>query len=102
MTRFNISGLPVVENGKLVGIITGRDLRFCQDDSMYVANAMTKDPVVASGSPTPGSAREKFNKYRIEKLPVTDSSGRLTGLITVKDMEKKRLYPEAALDKEDG
>ena len=99
MSRYNVSGLPVVENGKLVGIITGRDLRFCQDDGMTVSNAMTKDPVVASGSPTPESAREKFNKHRIEKLPVTDSKGRLTGLITVKDMEKKRLYPEAALDK---
>lgn len=96
--KFNISGLPVVENGKLVGIITGRDLRFCQDDSMFVKDAMTRDPVVASGSPTPESAREKFNLHRIEKLPVTDTEGRLTGLITVKDMEKKRLYPDAALD----
>ena len=89
--RHRISGLPVVEKGKLVGIITGRDLRFCQDDTMFVREAMTKDPVVASGSPTPESAREKFNIHRIEKLPVTDSTGRLTGLITVKDMEKKRL-----------
>ncbi len=98
MRRFAVSGLPVVENGKLVGIITGRDLRFCQDFDMTVKSAMTKDPVVASGSPTPESARDKFNKHRIEKLPVTDAEGRLTGLITVKDMEKKRLYPEAALD----
>ncbi len=94
----NISGLPVVENGRLVGIITGRDLRFCLDDSMAVTDAMTKDPVVASGSPTPESARKKFNLHRIEKLPVTDTEGRLTGLITVKDMEKKRMYPHAALD----
>lgn len=98
MGRFNVSGLPVVEEGKLVGIITGRDLRFCQDFGMKVKNAMTKDPIVASGSPTPESARDKFNTHRIEKLPVTDAEGRLTGLITVKDMEKKRLYPEAALD----
>ncbi len=98
MKKYTFSGLPVVENGKLVGIITGRDLRFCRDDSMRVEDAMTKDPVVASGSPTPESAREKFNRHRIEKLPVTDAEGRLTGLITVKDMEKKRLYPDAALD----
>ncbi len=97
--KYTISGLPVVEKGKLVGIITGRDLRFCRDDSMQVKDAMTKNPVVASGSPTPESAREKFNRHRIEKLPVTDADGRLTGLITVKDMEKKRLYPDAALDR---
>lgn len=95
---YNISGLPVVDKGKLVGIITGRDLRFCQDDSIFVRDVMTKNPVVASGSPTPESAREKFNLHKIEKLPVINSDRHLTGLITVKDMEKKRLYPNAALD----
>ena len=96
---YNISGLPVVKDGKLVGIITGRDLRFCEDDRILVQDAMTKDPVVANSSPTPESAREKFNNHKIEKLPVVDADGRLTGLITVKDMEKKRLSPNAAIDK---
>ena len=97
--RYNISGLPVVKDKKLVGIITGRDLRFCGDDRILVRDAMTKDPVVANSFPTPESAREKFNTYKIEKLPVVDDGGFLTGLITVKDMEKKRLYPNAATDK---
>ena len=98
-SEYNISGLPVVKEGNLVGIITGRDLRFCEDDRILVKDAMTKDPVVANSSPTPESAREKFNNHKIEKLPVVDTDGRLTGLITVKDMEKKRLSPNAAVDK---
>ncbi len=96
---YSISGLPVVKNKKLVGIITGRDLRFCGDDNILVKDAMTKDPVVANSFPTPESARDKFNTYKIEKLPGVDDDGLLTGLITVKDMEKKRLYPNAAIDK---
>ncbi len=97
--EYNISGLPVVKKGKLVGIITGRDLRFCGDDRVLVQEAMTKDPVVANNFPTPESAREKFFIHKIEKLPVVDAAGSLTGLITVKDMEKKRLSPNAAIDK---
>jgi IMP dehydrogenase len=98
ISKFNISGLPVVEKDKLVGIITGRDLRFCRNNSILVKEAMTKNPVVANSFPTPETAREKFNKYKIEKLPVVDARGCLTGLITVKDMEKKRLSPGAATD----
>jgi IMP dehydrogenase len=96
--EYNISGLPVVDEGKLVGIITGRDLRFCTDYSILVGDAMTKNPIVANEYPTPESAREKFYMHKIEKLPVVDSKGRLTGLITVKDMEKKLLSPGAAID----
>ena len=99
ISEYNISGLPVVKEDKLVGIITGRDLRFCVDDRILVEDAMTKNPVVANNFPTPESAREKFNNHKIEKLPVVDADGRLTGLITVKDMEKKRLSPNAAIDK---
>jgi IMP dehydrogenase len=98
ISEYNISGLPVVKDNKLVGIITGRDLRFCGDDGILVKDAMTTNPVVANSSPTPESAREKFNSHKIEKLPVVDSNGHLTGLITVKDMEKKRLSPNAAID----
>ncbi len=99
ISEYNISGLPVVKEDKLVGIITGRDLRFCVDDRILVEDAMTKNPVVANNFPTPESAREKFNNHKIEKLPVVDADGRLAGLITVKDMEKKRLSPNAAIDK---
>ncbi|HON14370.1 MAG TPA: IMP dehydrogenase [Treponema sp.] len=100
MDKFRVSGMPVLDaDGRLVGIITGRDLRFCRDDSLSVKDVMTRDPVVEEGNPSPASAREKFDKHRIEKLPVVDAQGRLTGLITVKDMEKHERFPRAALDK---
>ncbi|MCL2761971.1 MAG: IMP dehydrogenase [Treponema sp.] len=98
--KYGVSGLPVVgADGRLKGIITSRDLRFCRDDSLPVANVMTVDMVVVQGEPTVDEAREKFDKHRIEKLPVVDSQGRLTGLITVTDMEKNESYPHAAIDK---
>ncbi len=100
MDRFNVSGMPVLDDrNRLVGIITGRDLRFCRDDSLSVADVMTKEPVVEQGDPSVVSAREKFDRHRIEKLPVVDADGHLTGLITVKDMEKHERFPKAALDK---
>ncbi|MDR2619174.1 MAG: IMP dehydrogenase, partial [Treponema sp.] len=99
--KFNVSGAPVLDTeGRLVGIITGRDLRFCSDDNLLVTDVMTRNPVVEQGKPSVSSAREKFDKHRIEKLPVVDENGRLTGLITVKDMEKHALYPRAATDKD--
>ena len=98
--EYGVSGLPVVNSdGHLKGIITSRDLRFCRDDSLPVNGIMTLDMVVVQGEPTVDEAREKFSKHRIEKLPMVDSTGRLTGLITVKDMEKKVSYPNAAIDK---
>ncbi|PKL07708.1 MAG: IMP dehydrogenase [Spirochaetae bacterium HGW-Spirochaetae-7] len=100
MERNRVTGLPVLgPGGKLVGIITARDLRFRREDDALVRDAMTRELVVESGEPTPGSAREKFDRHRIEKLPVIDAEGRLRGLITVKDMEKHELYPDAAMDK---
>ncbi|MDR3247958.1 MAG: IMP dehydrogenase, partial [Treponema sp.] len=99
--RFNVSGMPVLSReGVLTGIITSRDLRFCQDDSLSVREVMTKNVVVEQGDPSVSSAREKFDKHRIEKLPVVDAAGRLTGLITVKDMEKHASFPHAATDKQ--
>ena len=98
--KYGVSGLPVIgEDGRLKGIITSRDLRFCRDDSLPVTDVMTKDPIVVQGEPTVDEAREKFNKHRIEKLPMVDSGGHLTGLITVTDMEKHQSYPLAATDK---
>ena len=99
-TRDNrVSGLPVVDGaGILKGIITSRDLRFCGDYTKKVAEVMTPEPVVERGTPTPESAREKFDAHKIEKLPVVDASGKLTGLVTVKDMEKHQDFPNAAVD----
>lgn len=99
MAKYAVSGMPVLDDeGRLVGIITGRDLRFCRDDSLLVRDIMTRNPIVETGTPSTSSAREKFDKHRIEKLPVIDDSGHLTGLITVKDMEKHERFPRAALD----
>ena len=100
MDRTKVTGLPVVnEGGRLVGIITARDLRFRKDDVALVRDAMTRDLVVEGLDATPASARAKFDEHRIEKLPVVDAQGRLAGLITVKDMEKHERYPNAATDK---
>ena len=98
--KYNVSSAPVLNSkGKLVGIITGRDLRFCTNDSLKVSDLMTKKLIVEYGEASEASAREKFDKYRIEKLPVVDDQNMLTGLITVRDMEKRELYPRAATDK---
>jgi IMP dehydrogenase len=100
MEKFRVSGMPVLNTeGRLVGIITSRDLRFCRDDSLSVVDVMTKAVVVVQGEPTVAAAREKFDRHRIEKLPVVDDQAHLTGLITVKDMEKHDRYPRAATDK---
>ncbi len=102
MEQRNVSGMPVVDmDGRLQGIITSRDLRFCKDDSLAVVKVMTpfEKVVAVEGEPSVNGAREKFDKYRIEKLPVVDTEGRLTGLITVKDMEKHVDFPRAATDK---
>ncbi|MDR1232279.1 MAG: IMP dehydrogenase [Spirochaetaceae bacterium] len=94
-----VSGLPVVDkNGLLIGIITSRDLRFCRDDNLPVVDVMTRNPVTMLGEPTVKDARDTFDKHRIEKLPVVDNEKKLTGLVTVKDMEKHDKHPQAALD----
>jgi len=100
LSRYQFSSAPVLgEGGKLVGIITGRDLRFCKNDSHLVSEVMTKKLIVEREEASVESAREKFDRHRIEKLPVVNDKGELKGLITVKDMEKRELYPNAATDK---
>jgi IMP dehydrogenase len=98
MRSQGISGLPVLDAGVLCGIITSRDLRFCSDYSLQVSDIMTADPVVERGRPDIASAQKKFDAHKIEKLPVVDEHGTLTGLITVKDIEKHDNFPRAALD----
>ena len=99
MYRFDVSGMPVVDSdGCLLGIITSRDLRFCINDELPVVEIMTRDVITEKGRPSVASARKKFDKHRIEKLPVIDEQGKLIGLITVKDMEKHDRFPKAATD----
>lgn len=99
MAKYKISGVPITENGKLVGIITNRDLRFETDFSRSVASAMTKDNLItaAEGTTLP-EAQEILRQYKIEKLPIVDKDGFLKGLITIKDIEKAVLFPNSARD----
>ena len=99
MDDTGVTGLPVLDDGKVIGIITERDLKFNVHPEDLVDDVMTRNLVLEHGTPTEETARDKFDKHRIEKLPVVDDDGRLTGLITVRDMEKHRDYPQAALDK---
>ncbi|MDR2484102.1 MAG: IMP dehydrogenase [Treponema sp.] len=100
MEKYNVSGMPVLDaDHHVIGIVTSRDLRFCHNDSLSVVDVMTRHVVIVEGEPSVSVAREKFDKDRIEKLPVVDAAGRLAGLITVKDMEKHARFPRAATDK---
>ncbi|MCS7041472.1 MAG: IMP dehydrogenase [Bryobacteraceae bacterium] len=99
MARYRISGLPVVKEGRLVGILTNRDLRFETNFDQPIRNVMTKEPLytVPVGT-TLEQAVEELHKHRVEKLLVVDENFTLKGLITVKDIQKKRKYPNAAKD----
>jgi IMP dehydrogenase len=99
MARFHISGVPITENGKLVGILTNRDLRFESSTSRRVDEVMTrKNLVTAPVGTTLEEARDTLARHRIEKLPVVDEAGNLRGLITVKDIEKRIRHPLACKD----
>jgi len=99
MAQFHISGIPITENNKLVGIITNRDLRFIHDMSASIKEYMTKDKLITCPEGTTLDEAEKvLHINRIEKLPVVDKAFVLKGLITIKDIEKKRRYPFAAKD----
>ena len=99
MKRENFSGFPVVDSGRLVGIITGRDLRFEKDLKRQVKDVMTKEVVTCSKHTTPDEAVELLHRHRIEKLPVLDSDGRtLIGMYTVKDIFKSKKFPNASKD----
>ncbi len=99
MAKFRISGVPVVEGHKLVGILTNRDLRFETRWDIPVSEAMTKDNLVTVPvGTTLQEARAILQKHRIEKLLVVDGDGQLKGLITVKDIEKSTEYPNACKD----
>lgn len=99
MQKFRISGVPVTVGGKLVGIITNRDLRFETQFNRKVSVVMTKaNLITASVGTTLEKAQKLLHKYKIEKLPIVDRAGRLKGLITIKDIEKRKKYPHACKD----
>ncbi|MEK3936371.1 IMP dehydrogenase [Sporosarcina sp. FSL W7-1349] len=104
MGKYRISGVPIVntmEEKKFVGILTNRDLRFIQDYSMQISDVMTKENLVTAPVGTTLEDAEKIlQKYKIEKLPIVDENGILTGLITIKDIEKVIEFPNAAKDKQ--
>jgi IMP dehydrogenase len=100
MKRYKISGLPITSSGKLVGILTNRDLRFETRLNIKISELMTKENLITVPvGTTLEEAESILHRHRVEKLPVVDSKYRLKGLITVKDIQKKIAYPNACKDK---
>ncbi len=99
MKKYKISGVPVTEKGKLIGILTNRDLRFETQLSKKVSNVMTRENLITSTvGTTLDKAKKILHKYKIEKLPIVDKENNLKGLITIKDIEKREKYPNACKD----
>ena len=99
MKKYRISGVPICREGRLVGILTNRDLRFMTDFSIKIEEVMTKDNLVTAKVGTDlHQAKEILMKHKIEKLPIVDGEGYLKGLITIKDIEKSVQYPNSARD----
>jgi len=101
MSTYHISGIPIVDpEGKLVGMLTNRDLRFARNYKEPIHTLMTKQPLITAREGTGlDEAREILHQHKIEKLPIVDKEGKLKGLITVKDIQKKAMYPYGAKDK---
>lgn len=99
MAKFRISGVPITVDGRLVGILTNRDLRFETNHNKKIAEVMTSENLItAPVGTTLEQAKEILSDHRIEKLPIVDDEGNLVGLITIKDIEKAIQYPKAAKD----
>ena len=99
MAQYRISGVPVTKDGKLVGIITNRDIIFETDFQKKISEVMTKENLItANEKTTVEEAKEILKKHKIEKLPLVDEEGNLKGLITMKDIEKVKRFPNAAKD----
>ncbi len=102
MGKFKISGVPICENDKLVGIITNRDMRFMTDFNVKISTVMTPAErlITAPVGTTLEEAKIILQKHRVEKLPLVDENGKLSGLITIKDIEKAVKYPNSARDEQ--
>ena len=101
MAKFRISGVPICDNGKLIGIITNRDMKFETDMSQLIDNVMTKENLVtAPEGTTLAEAKEILRRHKVEKLPIVDKDLHLKGLITIKDIEKTIKYPLSAKDEQ--
>ena len=101
MERYRISGVPVTQDGKLVGILTNRDLRFESRFDLPISDVMTKDNLITVPvGTTLDEAEEILHRHRVEKLLVVDDQYYLKGLITVKDIQKKLKYPNSAKDEQ--
>jgi IMP dehydrogenase len=99
MERYHISGVPITDDDKLVGILTNRDLRFEKNHAQPVSALMTsRDLVTAPVGTTLAEAEQLLHRHRIEKLPIVDADGRIKGLITVKDIQKRVEFPQATKD----
>ncbi len=103
MEQYKISGFPVTEtNGKLVGILTNRDMRFAEHPDTPIADLMTKDNLITVTSDiTKADAKDLLHKHRVEKLLLVDNAGACIGLMTVKDIQKSKLFPNATKDSDD-
>ena len=99
MAKYRISGVPICDNGKLIGIITNRDMKFETDMNQLIDNVMTKENLVtAPEGTTLAEAKEILRRHKVEKLPIVDTDLHLKGLITIKDIEKAEVYPNSARD----
>ncbi len=101
MLRSKVSGIPIVKDGRLVGIITRRDLRFLEHNDVPISEVMTSEHLVtARGTVTLEQAEKILMAKKVEKLLLVDENNRLTGLITIKDIDMMRRFPQAAKDRQ--
>ncbi|UCD02981.1 MAG: IMP dehydrogenase [Candidatus Aenigmatarchaeota archaeon] len=98
--EFDISSFPVMQKGKLIGMLSKRDVRFEEDSKRKVSDLMTKDVITGSEDITMEKATELMSRHKIEKIPIVDKKGNLKGLITLTDLDKHRKYPHASKDSE--
>ncbi len=99
MAKYRISGVPICDNGKLIGIITNRDMKFETDMCQLIDNVMTRENLVtAPEGTTLSEAKDILRRHKVEKLPIVDKDFHLKGLITIKDIEKAEVYPNSARD----
>lgn len=99
MTEQNVSGIPIIDGKKLVGILTQRDLKFLRDDSVKIKEVMTKEIITAGADTTLEQAKDILQKHRVEKLLLVNEKGELAGLITMRDIDRFQQFPNAARDK---